>query len=304
MRRTLDPTHDVVFSLLFGEERNKDVLIALLNAVLEPPSPIVDVEILPLRPERFEVDGKSIVLDVRARLASGEQVDIEMQNQGRPGARKRVLYYWSRLFGGQLERGEDYTTLKRCIVIVIANHRMLESRRFHSIFRVKEQSSAEELCDDLEIHVLELRNLQRGLIENEGRAAQLWGKFLTAETDLELEQIAMEEPALKRAKEALDALSADPRARLIVEREESARLLEKMHRTLEREEDRTEARAEGLAEGKVEGKAHAILTVLRARGIAVPADIEERILSCKDLPTLERWLQQAVTTQDADELLP
>jgi hypothetical protein len=45
-RRTLDPKNDVVFKLLFAAERNRDLLIALLTAVLDPPSPIETAEVL------------------------------------------------------------------------------------------------------------------------------------------------------------------------------------------------------------------------------------------------------------------
>lgn len=51
--------------------------------------------------------------------------------------------------------------------------------------------------------------------------------------------------------------------------------------------------AQGLAEGRTEEAARALLTVLRARGIAVPDAVRERILAQKDLERLERWLEKA-----------
>jgi hypothetical protein len=54
-----------------------------------------------------------------------------------------------------------------------------------------------------------------------------------------------------------------------------------------------EGRAEGLAQGRTEEAAHALLTVLRARGIAVPDAVREQILSQKDPERLERWLEKA-----------
>jgi len=46
MSRFLDPTLDIVFTLLLGSPETKDCLIALLTAVLKPASPITDVEVL------------------------------------------------------------------------------------------------------------------------------------------------------------------------------------------------------------------------------------------------------------------
>ena len=52
----------------------------------------------------------------------------------------------------------------------------------------------------------------------------LWGKFLSAGADEELEKLAMEHPVLKQAKAALDRLSADDIARLQAEQREMALL--------------------------------------------------------------------------------
>lgn len=43
----LSPKNDVIFQLLFGKNQNKDLLISLLNAILNPSihEQIVDVEI-------------------------------------------------------------------------------------------------------------------------------------------------------------------------------------------------------------------------------------------------------------------
>ena len=56
MRRTLDPKLDVVFKLLFSDERNKGLLISLVSAVLKPAAPISDIEIL--NPETPAGDGR------------------------------------------------------------------------------------------------------------------------------------------------------------------------------------------------------------------------------------------------------
>ncbi|MDP9119952.1 MAG: hypothetical protein M3O15_01050 [Acidobacteriota bacterium] len=55
-----------------------------------------------------------------------------------------------------------------------------------------------------------------------------------------------------------------------------------------------QGRAEGRTEGRTEEAAHALLTVLRARGFAVPDAVRERILAQKDPERLERWLEKAV----------
>ena len=46
------------------------------------------------------------------------------------------------------------------------------------------------------------------------------------------------------------------------------------------------------AQARAQGEAHAVLTVLDARGVSVPEAIREQILACTDLAQLETWLRR------------
>jgi hypothetical protein len=54
---------------------------------------------------------QSIVLDVRAELHDGQQVDLEMQSTAPAGTRVRFLYYWAKIFSESIGRGKDYAKL-------------------------------------------------------------------------------------------------------------------------------------------------------------------------------------------------
>jgi len=218
----LDPKLDIVFWMLFGAEQNRLLLLSLLNAVLQPPAPIEWAEVQHAEPERHGVDEKSIALDVRVRLANGEQIDVEMQTQRHPALRERALYYWARLYVGQQQHGSPYTDLRRCAVIWITNFNELPEQRFHSIFSLRESHNAALLTDHLELHLVELPKLRDALDRNDEPSLVAWGKFLTATADEDLETLAMEDPVLKRAKDALERLSADPAARIRAEQREMA----------------------------------------------------------------------------------
>ena len=64
-----------------------------------------------------------------------------------------------------------------------------------------------------------------------------------------------------------------------------------------------QGRAEGRTEGRAEEAARNLLTVLRARGIAVPDAVRERILAQKDPERLERWLEKAVVASSVAAVL-
>jgi hypothetical protein len=63
-----------------------------------------------------------------------------------------------------------------------------------------------------------------------------------------------------------------------------------------------EGKAEGKAEGEAKGEARMILRVLAARGLKVPAEIQQRVLSCADTGQLEAWGDRAATAASLDEV--
>lgn len=62
-------------------------------------------------------------------------------------------------------------------------------------------------------------------------------------------------------------------------------------------------RDEGYRAGEARGEAKALLTVLRARGVEIPPDLEQRILGCSDVEVLESWLRRAATATTAAEVI-
>jgi predicted transposase/invertase (TIGR01784 family) len=62
-------------------------------------------------------------------------------------------------------------------------------------------------------------------------------------------------------------------------------------------------RAEGETRGEVRAKAGAVLTVLTARQISISAAERERIDSCTDVATIDRWIARAATAKSTAEAL-
>jgi predicted transposase/invertase (TIGR01784 family) len=292
-RWTLDPKIDLVFSMLFGAEQNRRLLVAFLNDVLKPSTPIVFVEVLPTRPETTDIEGKMIFLDLRVRLASGEQIDVEMQTRKHAALRARVLMYWGRMYTGQLQRGDTYSGLKRCVVILITSFRELPGPGYHSVFQVRERTTGELLTDHLELHVLELPKLQDGGAGAGEPALSRWCRFLSAETDEQLRALAMQDTILNEAKDALEQMSADPDARERAER----RLLEL--RLLE--QDALLLREQGRQEGRQEQKLVTLRRLLTVKFGALPHGAEAR-LAHASAEDVDRWLDQVVSADSLDDV--
>ncbi len=64
-----------------------------------------------------------------------------------------------------------------------------------------------------------------------------------------------------------------------------------------------QGRAEGKAEGKAEGRADALLQLLAVRGVSLSDAQRADVLACRDVTTLERWFERAVTARTIDDVL-
>ncbi|MDA0632707.1 hypothetical protein OUY22_04705 [Nonomuraea sp. MCN248] len=65
---------------------------------------------------------------------------------------------------------------------------------------------------------------------------------------------------------------------------------------------KAEGKAEGEAKGEAKGKAQAVLLVLETRGLRPSEDERQRVMSCTDTVTLERWLRRAALVDFLDQL--
>ena len=69
------------------------------------------------------------------------------------------------------------------------------------------------------------------------------------------------------------------------------------------EEGMAKGLAKGQAEGLAKGRAEYVLRTLTVRGIHVDAQARQRILSCMDLATLDRWFDRALGATTLDDVL-
>ncbi len=106
------------------------------------------------------------------------------------------------------------------------------------------------LTDLLEVHFVELQKLQAQAVGLERRLVR-WMLFLTTKTREQLEELAMQEPALKKALTTLEFLSQDERIR---------QLYEERHKGLMTYTADVESARE---EGREEGEHHRAATTAR-----------------------------------------
>jgi len=290
----LDPTLDLVFKLLLT--RKPELLQDMLEGILA--KPIASISILDADIPGDLVGDKEIILDIRVELADGTRVDVEMQVRVTAALTSRLLYYAARDYANQLGRGDDYRKLTPTVVIVwLVEPLFPELEQFHSVFELRDRHTHLRFSDQLAIHVLQLSCLSpSGAIGYDGRVER-WARFLTEHEDAQLDRLAVEDPIMKTAKQALEEISCDPdtqrRAR---ERADAVKLYE-----MDLEAVRTEAERRGERKGERRGQARLLLDLLAERFGALPEPIRTRIEAAAP-PQLQSWARRVLSAQILDEV--
>lgn len=219
----MDLKVDFAFKQLFGKQGNEPILIAFLNATLKLPKNecITFIEILNSELEPNHLDDKKSVLDIHARTENGARINIEIQLANRYDMEKRTLYYWSRIYSGQLNEGMGYKELAKTITINILNFRFVKpTERYHTTFHLFEDEEKFLLTDVLEIHFMEIPKLmvnwrKKALNLHEDLLVR-WLLLLEAgeneDIRRELEAIAMQDSVMKKAFAEWEDISRNPRA--------------------------------------------------------------------------------------------
>ncbi len=176
----MSPKFDFVFKYIFGNEKNKDLLIALLSAVLCVPEEefegiqIINSELI----KEFKEDKKGI-LDVRVKTNKGKQIDVEIQILPTDYMAERTLFYWSKMYTSQIKSGETYDNLKKCITINIVDFRCTPLKKLYSSYHLTEDEAGDKLTDLIEVRFLEIPKLfDKDIERDENDPVVQWMEFL------------------------------------------------------------------------------------------------------------------------------
>ena len=249
MKNFLSLKNDYVFKKLFSQDT--EILTDLINCALgfSKKSGIISVKVKNHDILADEIKKKYIILDIRAVDKSGNEYDIEMQVRKYENYPKRTLYYLCRMYGDQLNAGENYSVLCPVIGIHFLDYEQFPKHKddFHYHFYLKDTRYPElSLTEDISLHIFELPGIERNL-KNYDRL-QEWLYFFNHahEEGEETMEVNYNNPMIKKAYNALKALSADERTRELAERREKALKDEAMFLD--------EAKKRGMEEGKIEGR--------------------------------------------------
>ena len=313
MTTFINPTSDIFIKYLLGSEKNKDLLISFVNAVITDSefSPIVSVEIKdPFNIKGFPIDKESIV-DIKATDETGKCYDIEVQSTGNENFKNRSLYYWAKLYSSQLQEKDFYTKLKPTICINVLNFILFKELDYvHSCFLLREINNLDYvLTDHIILHFLELTKLKDIFKDNK---LIRWLLFLKNEgTDEDIMKILIkDDEIIAKAHKEYEHFINDEGLRNLYE----SRLKWKLDYNTDieiarqegiergREKGREEGREEGRVEGKVEEKQSVLIRLLSKKfGLL---DNEKKIIkSIHDYEKLDKAIESIIFTAIKDEIL-
>lgn len=197
----LDVKTDYAFKRVFGSASSAPLLISFLNAILDytGEQTIVDLTILDpyLAPKLQGM--KDTYVDVRAKLANGSSVIIEMQVLNVKGFEQRILYNAAKEYSSQLQSGQDYKLLNPVIAITFTDFVMFEDiNHYQSNFVLQEKTQFIQYSDDIELVFVELPKFTKAL-ENLTDIKDKWIYFVKNAGQLHYIPDALQEPCITEA---------------------------------------------------------------------------------------------------------
>jgi predicted transposase/invertase (TIGR01784 family) len=209
-------TSDFIFKKLFTE--SPELLADLVNSVLNLNSEFKIVSLEVLNPEipKEIISDKTSILDIRAKDKFGNIYNIEMQAFPKSAFIKRALFYWSKLYSGQLDKGDPYSKLRAVYSINFLDYSIVNISKYHTQFFLLEKDYPDvQLSEDMEIHIIELPKFQKKLDEIRDNL-DLWVYTIKESNRLkedEMKIIVDKNPKMEKAFDQLEEYSRDKKLR-------------------------------------------------------------------------------------------
>ena len=251
------PTVDFCFKELM---KNPKVRKGFVAAILgKEPETVRRTTVIETELRKESEDDKLGILDVLVELEDGVKMNMEMQVPYFEYWANRVLFYVGKIYTGQIQKGDDYDKLQKCIHVSILDfiHFPQDNRCYRKI-TFCDVETGEQYTDLMELHVLELKKLPPK-DQNEDGVIR-WMRFLGGKSRKEFEDMAEKDEYIKEAYEDLKKLSLDEQKRL--EYEVRQRAIRDHNSQMKSAERRGEKR--GIAIGEELGTQNTLKRLVKA----------------------------------------
>lgn len=302
--RLMDLKVDYAFKQLFGSEKNKDITVVFLNAILKRTGRdrITTISFSTNEMGGEYEEDKQSRLDLLVQTESGEWINVEIQFTNQYDMVKRSIYYWAGVYRMPMRKKMTYRELHPVIAINIVNFDLFQqTEQFHTSYHLYEDQEKFKLTDVMEFHFLEMTKLIRAW-----KAEQLdpWNDVLArwllllgivdrrngaVYNDIfkELEEIALKDEHLKDAFQNWEVLSAT--------QEEIIAYEARLKHVLDAEAARREAELreqEALEKGRQEVEGQVIRRLL-AKGMDIDTIADLTLFSKDHILRIQKQMENA-----------
>ncbi|MCL1465181.1 Rpn family recombination-promoting nuclease/putative transposase [Argonema galeatum] len=302
--RFISPKVDYAFKKIFGSSQSQEILISFLNAIIYSGEKVIQslTIVNPYNPGQV-LSLKETYLDVKAILADGSLVLIEMQIARVSAFSKRVIYNVGKAYTNQLGIGEDYFSLTPVIGVTIVDFILFnQTPDVITQFVFQEKTRKFAYPDpELQLIFIELPKFKKSLSELTSLSDR-WIYFIK-------EAVTLDEipERLGEVSEIELALNIANQANMTVEEVEA---VERRAMILQDERGRlTYAKEEGREEGRIAQAIALVMRLLKKRfgeisavitsqienlSIQALENLAEDLLDFNSLADLEKWLERRI----------
>ena len=226
--KLLSPKYDVVFHALFREE-NKELLSKMLTAIIKE-----KISVKTIDKNRYvsikDANEKLGIMDLVAELENKEICNIEIQLNYFPNIINRMIYYSDKCYTRQIKKGEDYSTLKRVISILILDYNLEELKEFDTPvtkWKYREEETKKTLTSIQTLVITILPKVIKLYNKNPNDKLCQWLMFIDNPNSKEVQNIMEKNKDIEFALSNLEQVSGNERLKRIAELKEKARRDEK-----------------------------------------------------------------------------
>jgi predicted transposase/invertase (TIGR01784 family) len=252
MTYLLDPKLDYIFKNIFGTEKNKPLLVSLLNSLLKNNPHIKDLQLENTEITKILEEDKASRLDIKATSDDDTIFDIEIQVRNTGDIPQRAFHYLANMMPKAVESGESYRGAHVIGIWILGKNvtdRHNAVSEAYMTFQLNNPDPYQILTDSARIFFVELEKFDPKTADRRDMLTR-WLSFL--KDPILMDESFLQTKEVKTAMDTLKYISADDEIRAISDLRQRTINDHNSEITVAREEGREEGISIGEEKGKIE----------------------------------------------------
>lgn len=254
----VNPFNDTAFKIIFGKEKDKDILIRFLNDLLVGLpfyDPITDITYLNNEHKSDTVRERGVVSDIHCTTQHGRHIIVEMQNRSHANFHDRMVYYNSLAVTGQAKRGKWDFKLNPVYNICFTNFMVYPEIRRLRVDSCQSDTETGKPLSDLQRYIyIQLPMMTASVPEECGSKLEEWIYTLKNMENMKELPFAMRDEAFRRLSEVGSIAALTPEEKLRYDEDQKRYWILTTIEETRYNEGVEAGRAEGIKEGIEEGR--------------------------------------------------